>query len=80
MSNPQPPSPNSSAAQQQSRAKALRDARNAKEEKMVKQMLENAGVVEKDRKQTVIERLNERKRARFVGEWVWVVSFFCWVL
>ncbi|KAI9049541.1 hypothetical protein LZ554_006569 [Drepanopeziza brunnea f. sp. 'monogermtubi'] len=76
MATPQPSSP---APQSQSRAKTLRDARRIEEEKMVRQMMENAGVAGMGRKKTVVERLNERKRARFVGEWAWLVAFFGWV-
>ncbi len=75
------PSPNgnpNSVAAQYARAKALHDARDAKEKEKVRGIMEEAGLGGK--KKTVVERFNERKRGRFAREWIWVVGFFCWVL
>ncbi|CAL3966038.1 hypothetical protein PZA11_002822 [Diplocarpon coronariae] len=70
--------PNSVAAQY-ARAKALQAARDARDEKKVKAMMDEAGLGGLGTKKTVVERLNERKRARFAREWFWVAAFFGWV-
>lgn len=66
-----------SIAAQYARAKAAKDAEDAK--KVAGMMKENGLGPQKEQK-TTLERLYERKAATFKREWCWVVGFFVWLL
>ncbi|KAG4430062.1 hypothetical protein IFR05_014452 [Cadophora sp. M221] len=80
--------PNSIAAQY-ARAKALQDARDAKDREKVEGLLRDAGLGDGSggaggigiggKKKSVVERLGEMKGGRWKREWVWVGAFFAWI-
>lgn len=74
--------PNSIAAQY-ARAKALQDARDAKDKEKVEGLLRDAGLGDGSaggKTKSVVERLGEMKGGRWKREWVWVGAFFVWIL
>ncbi len=71
------PGDQTSIAAQYARAKARQDA---EDQSNVKKILADHGIGGKGEKKSTIERLNERKAARFRAEWIWVVGFFLWLL
>ncbi|KAH8597993.1 hypothetical protein B0O99DRAFT_567173 [Bisporella sp. PMI_857] len=79
MVTPKNPKPvagnNNSIAAQYARAKALKDAEDAK----VKGIMKDHGYV-REKPKTPIEKFNERKKDRFGREWGWAVGFFFWLL
>ena len=75
--NPKPaPGPESynSIAAQYARAKAIKD----REDKI--KAFQQGGLKAKGDKKSAVEELSERKRARFLGEWGWVLGAFVWFL
>lgn len=68
---PAPGNQNSIAAQY-ARAKAAKDAEDEAKVKGLMGQLE--------RPKTVVQKLNERREARFNRDWSWVVGFFVWLL
>lgn len=66
-----------SIAAQYARAKAAKDAEDAKK---VKGMMAEQGLDAKRKQKTPVERLNERKSDNFKREWGWVMGFFLWLL
>ncbi|KAL3425647.1 GPI ethanolamine phosphate transferase [Phlyctema vagabunda] len=67
-----------SIAAQYARAKAAKDAEDAR--KVAGILQDNGlGAPQKEKKST-LERLYERKAGAFQREWIWVIGFFSWLL
>lgn len=66
-----------SIAAQYARAKAHKDAQEARK---VKGMLEDKGLDLRQKPKNAVERLNEVKEDGFKSGWNWVVGFFVWML
>jgi GPI ethanolamine phosphate transferase 3 subunit O len=73
---PAPGNYNSIAAQY-ARAKALKDAEDAKK---VQGVMADSGLDMSKKPKNTVERWNEKKADSFRREWGWVLGFFVWLL
>lgn len=71
------PSNHNPIAAQYARTKAIKDA---EDEQKRQEIREKQALGKSEKPKTTMERLNERKAARFKKEWLWAVWFFVWLL
>jgi phosphatidylinositol glycan class O len=71
------PGDQNSIAAQYARAKAAKDAADAKK---VQGMMAERGLDMHRKPKNAVELLNEKKAENFKREWGWMVGFFVWLL